>query len=348
MPRIKGAGGLYGLTEEGIVTSCDGKNCNGTHITHVQGKGEANKKGEALRLAYQVKVSEADNLVTDRSASIELTLLKTQLAEALKKINELEQNLNDLEEEHDYLSQSVMNDSLELENRIELIEAQCQIQNPKVTFSITAVPPKVTELLPDGEEVTLRTRDGLDLKAWWVEPAAGVPSRKQAIVLRTSLSMGPGYQKDVINIEFILGQPGTVFQGVNRAARAPFAQELADKGFHVLLMDYRGCGGNPGDVPWATGFHDELERETLLDWMAALDVLAEFGFRGQKIILCEGRDPMVTKDGKFFEKYDTIIYKEFENESGSFTESLIENADSVVKFADAVAAATEMNQLEWR
>ena len=332
MPRIKGAGGLYGLTEEGNVASCDGKNCNGTHITHVQGKAEANKKGEALRVVYELKFSETENrgpdrnLAADRSASIELTLLKTQLAEALKKINEIEQNLNDLDKKVGDNTSCNKRDTFELEERIELIEAQCQIQNPKYIFPITEAPPKVTELLPDGEEVTLRTSDGLDLKAWWVEPAAGVASRNQAVYLASFPSIQPGTAGVF---------PGTVFQGVNRGARAPFAQELADKGFHVLLMDYRGCGGNPGEVG----------TNSRLDNFAAYEAMREFGFKN--IVRCEGCNSIVTVDGKFSEEYQVAQPKVFENESGQdFAYSVafptVRDAASIVKFADTVAAATEV------
>src|SRR5689334_11825079 len=41
----------------------------------------------------------------------------------------------------------------------------------------------------------------------------------------------------------VLVAPGN---GGNRLGRAPLAQALAAAGFTVLVMDYRGYGGNPG------------------------------------------------------------------------------------------------------
>lgn len=72
--------------------------------------------------------------------------------------------------------------------------------------------------LADAEEVSVPTRDGLELAAWLV-PAAG---RRQASVL------------------VLPGNAG------NRSLRAPLAARLSEAGFQVLLVDYRGFGGNPG------------------------------------------------------------------------------------------------------
>jgi len=41
----------------------------------------------------------------------------------------------------------------------------------------------------------------------------------------------------------VLSLPGNAG---NRAARVALAAALADAGVHVLLVDYRGYGGNPG------------------------------------------------------------------------------------------------------
>jgi fermentation-respiration switch protein FrsA (DUF1100 family) len=81
-------------------------------------------------------------------------------------------------------------------------------------------------LLPDPESVGLSgakavsftTDDGLRLEAWFV------PAGNQN---------GPA-------ILFLPGNAG------NRAFRAPLAKGLADRGVPILLVDYRGYGGNPG------------------------------------------------------------------------------------------------------
>jgi uncharacterized protein len=78
--------------------------------------------------------------------------------------------------------------------------------------------PAVATILRSGEDVAFETADGLRLRAWFV-PAGG---QSQATVL-------------VLN-----GNAG------NRAARAPLAAELSRAGLSVLLLDYRGYGGNPG------------------------------------------------------------------------------------------------------
>ncbi len=70
----------------------------------------------------------------------------------------------------------------------------------------------------DVEEVVLTTTDGLELAAWFV-PATGEPV---ATVLVASGNAG------------------------NRSLRAPLAAGLVERGHAVLLLDYRGYGGNPG------------------------------------------------------------------------------------------------------
>lgn len=76
-------------------------------------------------------------------------------------------------------------------------------------------PPSVEQSMPGAREVTLETDDGLVLSAWW--RAAGP----------TAVIVLPG-------------------NGGNRAGRVPLADALHDLGLSVLLVDYRGYGGNPG------------------------------------------------------------------------------------------------------
>jgi uncharacterized protein len=73
--------------------------------------------------------------------------------------------------------------------------------------------------VPDGVEVVrYRTADGLRHEAWWV-PAEGEP------------------------VATVLVTPGNAG---NRALRVPLAEGLAARGHEVLLVDYRGYGGNAG------------------------------------------------------------------------------------------------------
>lgn len=79
--------------------------------------------------------------------------------------------------------------------------------------------PDVAAVLPGAEEVTFPTEDGLRLAAWFV-PTTGDANGGTVVVLN--------------------GNAG------NRSHRAPLARALAEKGYGVLLVDYRGYGANPG------------------------------------------------------------------------------------------------------
>nr|WP_211178136.1 alpha/beta fold hydrolase [Pseudonocardia acidicola] len=79
--------------------------------------------------------------------------------------------------------------------------------------------PPVGAALPGAVEIVLDTEDGLALRAWLVPPT------------------GPDRGRTVL---FTPGNAGS------RADRAPLARRLAADGFGVLLLDYRGFGGNPG------------------------------------------------------------------------------------------------------
>ena len=85
--------------------------------------------------------------------------------------------------------------------------------------STDPVPP-AGEVLPGARDVRLETADGLELGAWYV-PATG---------------RGLG-----VSVLLAHGNAG------DRALRAPLAAALAARGMSVLLFDYRGYGGNPGD-----------------------------------------------------------------------------------------------------
>jgi uncharacterized protein len=75
------------------------------------------------------------------------------------------------------------------------------------------------QVLAGGSAVIVHTEDGLDFTAWH-SPATGPATGASVLVL-----------------------PGNAG---SRAARVPLARALSAAGFDVLLLDYRGYGGNPG------------------------------------------------------------------------------------------------------
>lgn len=77
--------------------------------------------------------------------------------------------------------------------------------------------PPAADILPGGRDVTLTTSDGLRLAAWFF-PADGATAT-------------------------VLVAPGNAG---NRSYRTPLARALTARGLSVLLLDYRGYGGNPG------------------------------------------------------------------------------------------------------
>lgn len=93
------------------------------------------------------------------------------------------------------------------------------------------------------EEVAIATPDGLALNAWWHAPEAGE---------RTVLYLH-GNSKSI----------GNYTRGT-----AP----LVEAGYGVLMLDYRGYGGNPGDLS-DDGFL--LDADSALDWLAARGIRSE-------------------------------------------------------------------------
>lgn len=89
-----------------------------------------------------------------------------------------------------------------------------------------AGPPTIGESHSNVRDVSLRTEDALTLGAWLVEPS-GVDVGVAAL--------------------YLPGNAGS------RHDRLEMAQELATRGITVLLVDYRGFGGNPGE-PGEGGF----------------------------------------------------------------------------------------------
>jgi pimeloyl-ACP methyl ester carboxylesterase len=125
------------------------------------------------------------------------------------------------------------------------------LQRRLVFFPDTTPVPAADAVLPGAEDVELTTADGLRLGAWFLPPSAGVASG-------TTGTTGTPRRTDGWTVLFAPGNGG------NRAGRAEVARRLADRGVAVLLMDYRGYGGNPGSPS---------EQGLALDVRAALDHL---------------------------------------------------------------------------
>lgn len=112
----------------------------------------------------------------------------------------------------------------------------------------TPVPP-AAEVIARARDVTLHTSDGLALGAWFV-PADPTQDTGMAVLV------APG-------------------NGGNRLDRADLAEELSGRGLAVLLMDYRGYGGNPGS-PSEDGLAADAD--------AAVRALDELGYPTHRVI----------------------------------------------------------------
>lgn len=123
------------------------------------------------------------------------------------------------------------------------------LQRRLVFFPDASSPGSATQVHPSARDVTLRTEDGLDLAAWLV-PARPDADRGWAVLLL----------------------PGN---GGNRAGRAGLAGLLSRAGLTVLLVDYRGYGGNPGS-PSEEGLARDAD--------AAVATLEQEGFPAERTV----------------------------------------------------------------
>jgi hypothetical protein len=130
---------------------------------------------------------------------------------------------------------------------VALLAAVWLLQRRLIYFPDTAVPP-AGSVLPGAQEITLRTEDGLALGAWHLSPT--------------------GADRGIT----VLVTPGNAG---SRALRVPLARRLAAVGFAVLLLDYRGYGGNPGRPS---------ENGLITDARAARAYLVEHGVPAQRLI----------------------------------------------------------------
>jgi pimeloyl-ACP methyl ester carboxylesterase len=123
------------------------------------------------------------------------------------------------------------------------------LQRQLIYFPDPGPVPPAADVIAGARDVTLHTADGLDLGAWFV-PASGPVDTGMAVLV------APG-------------------NGGNRAGRAELAQEVSRRGLAVLLMDYRGYGGNPGS-PSEDGLAADAD--------AAVAVLEELGYPPQRTL----------------------------------------------------------------
>ncbi|MFC7725340.1 alpha/beta hydrolase [Nocardioides sp. GCM10028917] len=116
------------------------------------------------------------------------------------------------------------------------------LQRQLIYFPDASDVPPASEVLPGARDITLETTDGLELGAWYL-PADAKRDTGMAVL------MAPG-------------------NGGNRAGRVDLARRLGDRGLSVLLVDYRGYGGNPG-TPSEEGLEADAD--------AAVRALVELG-----------------------------------------------------------------------
>jgi fermentation-respiration switch protein FrsA (DUF1100 family) len=113
-------------------------------------------------------------------------------------------------------------------------------------FPFAEVPAPAEVGLESVEEVRFRTSDGLELAGWFVRamelpPKGGSHWEAGSDREAGSDKEGGGGADRKPAVLVFNGNGG------NRAYRAPLASALRRAGVHVLLFDYRGYGGNPGD-----------------------------------------------------------------------------------------------------
>ncbi len=123
------------------------------------------------------------------------------------------------------------------------------LQRQLIYFPDSSRVPPAAEVISGARDVTLHTEDGLELGAWFVPPAA-----------RADRGLA------------VLVAPGN---GGNREGRAGLAEELSRRGLAVLLMDYRGYGGNRGSPS---------EKGVAADADAAVTALGRLGYPPERIL----------------------------------------------------------------
>lgn len=122
-------------------------------------------------------------------------------------------------------------------------------QRQLIYFPDRSAAPSADRVIPGARDITLHTSDGLRLSAWFVPPAARSDRR-------TAVLVAPG-------------------NGGNRLDRVGIARVLEERGFAVLLLEYRGYGGNPGS-PSEAGLATDAD--------AAVAALKDLGYPLERTI----------------------------------------------------------------
>lgn len=130
-----------------------------------------------------------------------------------------------------------------------LVAALAAWQRHLIYFPGRSAVPSAGRVIPGARDVTLHTSDALDLQAWFVPPS-----------------------RDTDRGMAVLFAPGN---GGNRLGRVGLARALRQRGFAVLLLDYRGYGGNPGS-PSENGLARDAD--------AAVAALADLGYPPDRTI----------------------------------------------------------------
>jgi len=130
-----------------------------------------------------------------------------------------------------------------------VVGAMWALQRRLIYFPDATNVPPAGEVVGGARDITLHTEDGLELDAWFV-PADADPDLRMAVLL------APG-------------------NGGNRLGRADFAEELSRRGLAVLLLEYRGYGGNPGSPS---------EEGLVADARAGAGALEALGFPPERTI----------------------------------------------------------------
>ncbi|MFX0537876.1 alpha/beta hydrolase [Ornithinimicrobium sp. Y1847] len=123
------------------------------------------------------------------------------------------------------------------------------LQRQLMYFPARSDPGSVANIATGGRDLTLRTADGLELGAWLLPPDEQADSGYAVV-------MAPG-------------------NGGHRGGRLGLGEQLAEQGLAVLLLDYRGYGGNPGS-PTREGLAQDAD--------AAVEALAEQGYGLDRIV----------------------------------------------------------------
>jgi uncharacterized protein len=123
------------------------------------------------------------------------------------------------------------------------------LQRQLIYFPDSTPVPPAGGVIDGARDLTLRTSDRLALGAWFVPPSP-------ASDMHMAVLVAPG-------------------NGGNRLDRQGLAAELSRRGLAVLLMDYRGYGGNPGSPS---------EEGLAKDAMAGALALEELGYTAERTI----------------------------------------------------------------